>query len=111
VKLSDRAEHTEIKIIFRGGTEVNNGPENEIRYKWNAKTATGYRLRFDAKSAQRRGGRCYHVEDWTHHVVMENWGCSSLDEALGILKDFIDIDVGLERHRLEAHFPSYQQMR
>lgn len=80
--------------------------EQVIRYKWNPTTATGYRLRFDAKDAQRGGRRCYHVEDWTHHVVMDDWGCSSLDEALGVLKHFIDIDVGQERHRLEARFPS-----
>lgn len=88
---------------------MNDEQANEIRYKWNPKTATGYRLRFDAKNARRGGARCYYVEDWTHHVVMENWGCSSLDEALGILKDFIDIDVGQERHRLEAYFPSFRQ--
>ena len=83
--------------------------ENEIHYKWNSKTATGYRLCYDAKNAQRGGRCCYHLQDWTQRVVMEDWGCNSLDEALGILKDFIDIDVGQERHRLEAHFPSYGQ--
>lgn len=81
--------------------------ENVIRYKWNPKTETGYRLRFDAPSAQRVGSRCYQVEDWTHHVVMDKWGCSSIDEALGILRDFIDIDVSQERRRLQAHFPSH----
>lgn len=76
--------------------------ENEIRYKWNAKTQTGYRLRFDETNPRRH----YHVEDWTHRVVMDKWRCSSLDEALGILRGFIDIDVGQERSRLQAHFPS-----
>jgi len=40
---------------------------------------------------------------------MDHWGCSSLDEALGILRDFIDIDVGQERHRLQARFPMHAQ--
>jgi hypothetical protein len=80
--------------------------DNVIRYKWDPKTETGYRLRFDASTARLGGRRCYHVEDWTHHVVMDDWGCKSLDEALGILRDFIDIDVGQERHRLQAQFPS-----
>lgn len=84
---------------------MNDEQENVVRYKWNSKTATGYRLRFDASDANRGGHHCYHVEDWTHHVVMDDWGCSSLDEALGILKHFFDIDVGQERHRLEARFP------
>jgi hypothetical protein len=88
---------------------VSNEQENVIRYKWNSKTETGYRLRFDAKDAQRVGYRCYHVEDWTHHVVMDHWGCASLDEALGVLRDFIDIDVTQERHRLEARFPDSLQ--
>jgi hypothetical protein len=104
-----RAGRAEVRTIIRGGTEVIDEQENVIRYKWNPKTATGYRLRYDAKSAQTAGHRCYHVEDWTHHVVMDHWGCSSLDEALDILKHFIDIDVGQERHRLEARFPTSAQ--
>ena len=73
--------------------------DKAIRYKWNPATETGFRLRYDAR---RRGHGCYHVEDWANHFVMSEWGCDSLDEALEVLKDFFDIDVGQERHRLEV---------
>jgi hypothetical protein len=79
--------------------------ENVIRYKWDPRTETGYRLRVETSGAQAAGVRRYHVEDWTHHVVMDDWRCSSLDEALGVLRHFIDIDVGQERTRLEARLP------
>jgi len=75
-----------------------------IRYKWNPRTESGFRLRFDAQSPERVGHR-YHVEDWTNHVVMNDWGCDSLDEALGVLRHFFDIDVSQERNRIEGYFP------
>jgi hypothetical protein len=80
--------------------------ESVIRYKWNPGKGRGYRLRYDAQSASRGDHRCYHVEDWDNHLVINEWGCNSLDEALGVLRDFVDIDVGQERNRLEARFPA-----
>jgi hypothetical protein len=82
--------------------------DNVIRYKWNPKTETGFRLRLDETSTGRVGHR-YHVEDWTHHVVINDWGCDSLDEALGVLRHFFDIDVSQERHRIEGYFPTSMQ--
>ncbi len=78
---------------------------NVIRYKWDPSTETGFRLRFDQRNGQRRGFRRYHVEDWTNHIVMNEWGCESLDEALGVLGHFFDIDVSQERHRIAEVFP------
>jgi hypothetical protein len=85
-------------------SEMFDETENVIRYKWNPRRGTGYRLRYDAQTASRGGHRCFRVEDWDNHFVIDEWGCESLDEALGVLRDFLDIDVGQERHRLEARF-------
>lgn len=70
--------------------------QNEIRYKWDAGSGTGYRLRFDSN------GRRYRVEDWNNHIVVDAVGCTDLDEALGVLNRFFTIDVASERHRVAA---------
>jgi hypothetical protein len=75
-----------------------------IRYKWNPSTETGYRLRFDAHRAQHGGLRCYRVEEWTQHCVVDEWGFDSLDEALSVLNGFFDIDVGSELNRIQNRF-------
>ena len=80
------------------GAEMNREQDKVIRYKWNPRTESGFRLRFDQRRANIGGLRYYRVEDWTDHRVVDEWGCSSLDEALGVLSDFVDIDVGQERH-------------
>jgi hypothetical protein len=77
--------------------------ENVIRYKWDPRKGTGYRLRYDAARGEHH---CYRVEDWDHHFVIDEWGCESLDEALGVLREFLDIDVGQERNRVEVCFHS-----
>jgi hypothetical protein len=78
--------------------------DNAIRYKWNPDTGTGFRLRYDARRGNTGYHGCFHVEDWANHLVVGEWGCDSLDEALGVLKDFFDIDVGQERHRLQVRW-------
>lgn len=80
--------------------------ENVIRYKWDPETETGFRLRFDRQWAGLGGHRCYQVEDWSHHVVTNSWGCDSLDEAFDVLKRFFEIDEAHERHLAEEQFPS-----
>ncbi|MEA3278036.1 MAG: hypothetical protein U9Q81_22670 [Pseudomonadota bacterium] len=84
---------------------MQNEQDNVIRYKWNPRTETGFRLRFDIQKAKGRRHNSFRVEDWTNHIVMNEWGCDSLDEALGVLRHFFDIDVGRERHRIEERFP------
>lgn len=79
--------------------------DNAIRYKWNPRTETGFRLRFDSQCARPGIDGYYYVEDWTNHLVVNDWGCDSLDEALGVLNHFLDIDVSQERHRIEGYFP------
>lgn len=83
--------------------------ENAIRYKWDPRTGTGYRLRLEPVGATAgetpSGHHRYHVEDWTHHVVTDEWDCPSLDEALRVLHGLFELDVMQERHRLEARLP------
>ena len=86
-----------------------NEQDKVIRYKWNPRTESGYRLRFDMQRARHGGLRCYRVEDWTNHCVVDEWGCQSLGEALDVLRDFFDIDVGTEIHRIEERFPQRVQ--
>ncbi|MCU0834385.1 MAG: hypothetical protein MUC77_08110 [Chromatiaceae bacterium] len=81
--------------------------DNVIRYKWNPKTGSGFRLRFDAQCAQRGGHGCFRVEDWSNHCVVDEWGCSSLDEALGVLRHFFELDVYQESNRLQARLSGH----
>jgi hypothetical protein len=80
-----------------------------IRYKWDPRTETGYRLRYDSQRARHGGLRCYRVEEWTQHCVVDEWGFDSLGEALGVLHGFFDIDVGNELHRIQERFPQTLQ--
>jgi hypothetical protein len=83
---------------------MNGEQDRVIRYKWNPRTETGYRLRFDTQRAQHGGLRCYRVEEWTQHCMVDEWGFDSLNEALDILHRFFDMDVSSERHRIEGRF-------
>jgi len=76
--------------------------DNVIRYKWDARTC---RLSYDKEFARQGGSRCYCVEDWNNHVVTDEWGCSSLNEALVVLNRFFDVDVSQETRRIEGWFP------
>jgi hypothetical protein len=80
-----------------------------IRYKWDPRTETGYRLRYDTCRASQGGLRCYRVEDWANHTVIDEWGCKSLNEALGVLHNFFDLDVKQEMVRIEERFPHSAQ--
>lgn len=84
--------------------------DNQIRYKWDPKTSTGFQLRFDAEAASKGGHYCYHVEDWTCRTVTNEWQCQSLDEALSVLGRLFSIDVEQERRRLGA-WPQAAELR
>ncbi|ESQ13097.1 MAG TPA: hypothetical protein DDY14_12770 [Chromatiaceae bacterium] len=75
--------------------------ENVIRYKWDHWTGSGYRLRFDATDQSHR----FRVEDWNNHVVVDDYGCADLDEALKVLNRFFDIDPAQERSRIAEWLP------
>lgn len=79
-----------------------NQDDNQIRYKWDPKTSTGFQLRFDAQAAGQGWHYCYRVEDWNCRTVTSDWQCESLDEALGVLSRLFTIDVEQERRRLGA---------
>ncbi len=73
--------------------------QQDIRYKWDPGTGSGYRLSFDADEQR------FQVEDWNNHVVVDAVGCADLDEALGVLSRFFTFDVAQERNRLAAWNP------
>jgi hypothetical protein len=75
--------------------------DNVIRYKWDAWTGSGYRLRYDAADRQ----HSYRVEDWNNHVVVDDYGCADIDEALVVLNRFFDIDTVEERSRIADWLP------
>lgn len=79
--------------------------DNVIRYKWDARTSTGFSLSYDKEFARQGGRLCYCVEDWNNHVVTDEWDCASLNEALVVLRRFFDIDVTQETRRIEGWFP------
>jgi hypothetical protein len=79
--------------------------ENVIRYKWDPWTGSGYRLRYDAADSH----HIYHVEDCSNHVVVDEYGCADIDEALVVLNRFFDIDVAQERSRIAGYLPESMQ--
>ncbi|EGV30134.1 hypothetical protein ThidrDRAFT_2884 [Thiorhodococcus drewsii AZ1] len=79
--------------------------ENAIRYKWDPRTSTGFKLRFDAEGAAKGGHCCFHVEDWNCRTVTNEWPCEDLDEALEVLNHFFTLDFNQERERLSSWLP------
>ncbi|EXJ15134.1 hypothetical protein [Imhoffiella purpurea] len=80
--------------------------ENAIRYKWDPRTWTGFKLRFDAEGAAKGGHCCFHVEDWNCRTVTSEWPCEDLDEALEVLNHFFTLDCKKERERLNSWLPA-----
>jgi hypothetical protein len=76
-----------------------------INYKWDPASETGYRLRFDPQLAQLCGQAPFRVEDWAYHIVYNEWGCETLDQALGVLNDLFSLDPGEERRRIQEWLP------
>jgi hypothetical protein len=76
--------------------------ENVIRYKWDPWTGSGYRLRYDASDRM----HSFRVEDWNNHVVVDDYGCADIDEALLVLNRFFDIDAAQERSRIADWLPA-----
>jgi hypothetical protein len=76
--------------------------ENVIRYKWDPWTGSGYRLRYDAADRM----HSFRVEDWNNHVVVDDYGCADIDEALLVLNRFFDIDTAQERNRIAGWLPA-----
>jgi hypothetical protein len=80
-----------------------------ISYKWDPASETGYRLRFDPQLAQLSGQTPFRVEDWVHHIVNNEWGCATLDQALSVLSDLFNLDVSEERRRIQGWLPQTLQ--
>jgi hypothetical protein len=79
--------------------------DNVINYKWDPASETGYRLRFDARLAQVNGQMPFRVEDWTYHIVSNEWACETLEQALGVLNNLFSLDQGEERRRIQEWLP------
>ena len=79
--------------------------DNVIRYKWDPWTGSGYRLRYDAADR----AHTYHIEDWSNHVVMADYPCADLDDALMVLGRFFDVDAASERSRIAGWMPQRMQ--
>ncbi|MBK1648213.1 hypothetical protein [Rhabdochromatium marinum] len=75
-----------------------NEQQQVVRYKWNQPAGSGFRLRYDAIDPE----HSYHVEECDNHIVMDDWGCADLDEALSVLNQHFDINITEERHRVSA---------
>ena len=77
---------------------MSSGQQQVFKYKWDQWTGSGYRLRYDAADVPHH----YHVEDWDNHVVVEDYGCADLDDALKVLDRFFKVDASRERSRIEG---------
>lgn len=78
--------------------------DRAIRYKWDLETGTGYRLRLDSERARQGLRGSFRVEDWEHNLVVDDWGCDDLDEALKVLGRLFAIDARKERALLQRRF-------
>ncbi|WP_242464380.1 hypothetical protein [Thiococcus pfennigii] len=92
-------------MAYTGRREMFDQREQTIRYKWDAATGTGYQLRVERPWS----GNRYRVEDWTNHVMTDEWECLSLEEALRVLDGLFELDLTQERHRLAAWAPESVQ--
>jgi hypothetical protein len=79
--------------------------EQVITYKWDPASETGYRLRYDPQLAQTSGLSPFRVEDCVHHIVNNEWGCATLEQALGVLNNLFTLDIGEERQRIQGVLP------
>ena len=77
---------------------------NSIRYKWDPVTRSGYQLRYNGRVARRGLHGCYFVEDWNHDLIVDDWGCDTLEDALKVLNRFFNIDINAERDLLQERF-------
>lgn len=80
--------------------------EDIVNYKWDNNTYTGYRLHFNFDLAKSGLKRCIHVEAWDHRVIIEDWWCNTVEEAMRILSQFFEIDTDKESATLIPRFDS-----
>lgn len=75
-----------------------------VSYKWDDKTSTGYRLRYDESYPTRGLNRRYVLEDWEHLTIVDDWGCNTAEEMVDLLVRMFDLDGERELARIRGKF-------
>ena len=83
---------------------MNTSHEDIVSYKWDDHTYTGYLLHYDFDLAHRGLKQCYHVEEWENRTIVNDWWCTSVEEALRVLSQFFELDAQREQANLQPRF-------
>lgn len=78
--------------------------QRNVEYKWDPQTSSGYRLRYDAKYPRRGLRRRYVVENWENQTIVEDWGCNTVEEAVGVLDSLFEVDRQVEIKAIKQRF-------
>ena len=84
---------------------MNAASREVVTYKWNPKTSSGYRLRFDRNYPRKGLRRRYVLEAWDNLTIVDDWGCDTVEEMVRVLESLFEVDEQKEiesiRHKFE----------
>jgi hypothetical protein len=83
---------------------MNTSPSNYFTYKWDSKTGSGYRLRFDKNYPRGSLHRRYVLEDWANLTIVDDWGCDTPEEMIRLMGNLFDIDGNKELATIRQKF-------
>jgi hypothetical protein len=85
---------------------VMNAMNSYVSYKWDDKTNSGYRLRYDENYPLRGLNRRYVLEDWDNLTIVDDWGCNTAEEMVNLLTRMFDLDGERELAKIRGKFES-----
>ena len=83
---------------------MNTSPSNYFTYKWDSKTGSGYRLRFDKNYPRGSLHRRYVLEDWTNLTIVDDWGSDTPEEMIRLMRNLFDFDGNQELATIRQQF-------
>jgi len=83
---------------------MNTSPSNYFTYKWDTRTGSGYRLRFDRNYPRGSLHRRYVLEDWANLTIVDDWGCDTAEEMVRVMGSLFDIDKVKELASIRKRF-------
>ena len=83
---------------------MNASVNSYVSYKWDDKTSTGYRLRYDGSYPLHGLHRRYVLEDWENLTIVDDWGCNTAEEMVDLLVRMFDLDGERELAKIRGKF-------
>jgi hypothetical protein len=84
--------------------KMSTSPTNYFSYKWDPKTGSGYRLRFNKDYPHGGLHRRYVLEDWTNLTIVDDWGCDTAEEMIRLMGNLFHIDRKKELANIRQRF-------